>query len=88
MSCGVLAHCARCRLKRYRICSTAEREAFERTHPTASGPPDAVPIPPASLDLSTVPHLTVLRSTRPHTATTQSTIMRSRRVLRRRIWMA
>ncbi|TKA52830.1 hypothetical protein B0A53_04526 [Rhodotorula sp. CCFEE 5036] len=34
----------------------AEREAFERTHPTASGPPDAVPIPPASLDLSTVPH--------------------------------
>lgn len=56
MSCGVLAHCARCRLKRYRICSTAEREAFERTHPTASGPPDAVPIPPASLDLSTVPH--------------------------------
>lgn len=35
---------------------TAEREASERAYPTLSGPPDTVPIPPASLDLSSVPH--------------------------------
>ncbi|BGP58659.1 hypothetical protein JCM8202_006365 [Rhodotorula sphaerocarpa] len=33
-----------------------ERQAEQRAHPESSGPPDTVPIPPASLDLSTFPH--------------------------------
>ncbi|GAA5988601.1 hypothetical protein JCM10908_003637 [Rhodotorula pacifica] len=34
----------------------AEREASERAHPALSGPPDAVPIPPASQSLSSFPN--------------------------------
>lgn len=36
--------------------AVVERQAEQRAHPESSGPPDTVPIPPASLNLSTFPH--------------------------------